>query len=48
MRAGDDVAKGINSFTKGMQDDPEDDVKQVERLESEPVDVTPSSERKDA
>ncbi len=43
-----DMAKGIKAFKKGMQDDPEDDAKQVERSESEPVDVTPSSEKKDA
>ena len=42
-----DMAQGIKAFKKGMQDEPEDS-KQVERSESEPVDVTPSSEKKDA
>jgi sec-independent protein translocase protein TatA len=42
-----DMAKGIKAFKKGMQDDPEDMAK-VERAESEPVDITPAKEKKDA
>ena len=42
-----DMAQGIKAFKKGMQDEPEE-AKKVERAESEPVDVTPSSEKKDA
>jgi sec-independent protein translocase protein TatA len=42
-----DMAQGIKAFKKGMADDP-DESKQVERTADEPVDVTPSSEKKDA
>jgi sec-independent protein translocase protein TatA len=42
-----DMAKGIKAFKKGMADD-DDDPKQVERGADEAVDVTPSSEKKDA
>jgi len=42
-----DMAKGIKSFKKGMAEDPEEPQK-VERTHSEPVDVTPSEEKKDA
>jgi sec-independent protein translocase protein TatA len=41
-----DMAKGIKAFKKGMAD--EDEPKQVERTGEEAVDVTPSSEKKDA
>jgi sec-independent protein translocase protein TatA len=42
-----DMAKGIKSFKKGMADD-EDDQRKVENAPGEPVDVTPSQEKKDA
>ncbi len=42
-----DMAKGIKSFKKGMAEDP-DEPEKVERSHSEPVDVTPSEEKKDA
>jgi len=42
-----DMAKGIKSFKKGMAEDP-DEPQKVERTHSEPVDVTPSEEKKDA
>mgnify|MGYP003573918093 CR=1 FL=1 len=42
-----DMAQGIKAFKKGMADEPAD-AKQVERNADEPVDVTPSSEKKDA
>ena len=42
-----DMAKGIKSFKKGMAEDP-DEPQKVERSHSEPVDVTPSEEKKDA
>jgi sec-independent protein translocase protein TatA len=42
-----DVAKGIKSFKKGMAEDP-DEPQKVEKSHSEPVDVTPSEEKKDA
>lgn len=49
-----DVAKGIKSFKKGMSEDldagaePAADAKKVEQSQAEPIDVTPSSEKKDA
>jgi len=44
-----DVAKGIKSFKKGMAEDPEEDVKKVDRAPGDDaVDVTPTAERKDA
>jgi sec-independent protein translocase protein TatA len=42
-----DMAKGIKSFKKGMAEDP-DEPQKVEKSHSEPVDVTPSEEKKDA
>jgi sec-independent protein translocase protein TatA len=42
-----DMAKGIKAFKRGMADDPED-VKKVERVEGEPIDVTPAAQKKDA
>jgi sec-independent protein translocase protein TatA len=42
-----DMAKGIKSFKKGMAEDP-DEPEKVENKPSEPVDVTPSEEKKDA
>jgi sec-independent protein translocase protein TatA len=42
-----DMAQGIKAFKKGMADE-QDDSKKVERAADEPVDVTPSSEKKDA
>ncbi len=45
-----DMAKGIKSFKKGMAEDPDEPekVEKVENAPGEPVDVTPSSEKKDA
>ncbi len=43
-----DMAKGIKAFKAGMAEDPEPEKQQVERSAEEPVDVTPSSEKKDA
>lgn len=42
-----DMAKGIKSFKKGMAEDP-DEPEKVENAPGEPVDVTPSKEKKDA
>lgn len=42
-----DMAKGIKSFKKGMAEDP-DEAKKVENAPGEPVDVTPTEEKKDA
>ena len=42
-----DVAKGIKSFKKGMADE-DTDPQKVEQSSDEPVDVTPSSQKKDA
>lgn len=39
-----DFAKGIKSFKKGMKDD-EDQPQKVERVEGEPIDVTPKKEK---
>lgn len=41
-----DMAKGIKAFKTGLAED--DDPKKVERTGDEPVDVTPSAEKKDA
>lgn len=38
-----DFAKGIKSFKKGMKD--EDEPQHVERVEGEPIDVTPKKEK---
>jgi Sec-independent protein translocase protein TatA len=40
-----DMAQGIKAFKKGMADD---EPQQVTRDSSEPVDVTPKSEKNDA
>lgn len=41
-----DMAKGIKAFKTGLAED--DDPKKVDRGADEPIDVTPSSEKKDA
>jgi sec-independent protein translocase protein TatA len=41
-----DMAKGIKAFKTGLAED--DDPKKVERTGDEPIDVTPSTEKKDA
>lgn len=44
-----DMAKGIKAFKQGMADDAsDDDARRVERTRDEPVDVTPTAEKKDA
>jgi sec-independent protein translocase protein TatA len=42
-----DMAKGIKAFKRGMADDGADEVQQVERKPGEPIDVTPTPEKKD-
>ena len=42
-----DMAKGIKAFKRGMADDAAEDVQQVERKPGEPIDVTPTPEKKD-
>ena len=42
-----DMAKGIKAFKRGMADD-EAEPRKVERAEGEPIDVTPSAQKKDA
>ncbi len=42
-----DMAKGIKAFKRGMADEPED-ARKVERVEDEPIDVTPAAQKKDA
>ena len=43
-----DVAKGIKSFKKGMKDDLDDDGDKLEQASDEPIDVTPSKDKKKA
>jgi len=48
-----DVAKGIKSFKRGMKDDVEDaaddaDADRIARSKDEPIDVTPTKEKKKA
>ena len=43
-----DVAKGIKSFKKGMKEDPEEADAKLEKQSDEAIDVTPSSEKKEA
>ena len=43
-----DVAKGIKSFKKGMKEEPEEAEAKLEKKADEAIDVTPSSEKKEA
>lgn len=43
-----DVAKGIKSFKKGMKEDPEEAEAKLEKKADEAIDVTPSSDKKEA
>lgn len=43
-----DVAKGIKSFKRGMKDDADGDSEKLEQASDEPIDVTPSKDKKKA